>query len=134
MPPVMGAAAFLMVEYTDTPYVDVVRHAILPAVITYIALFYIVHLEAVKQNLPSLPRAMTPKPRLWALVPPLATLGVLAAIAGVLYAVFVLWFAVESNAARLGIVVLPFLVQIAVYHGFSDRQRVVMGQSVSVRV
>src|SRR3546814_8516013 len=56
MPPVMGAAAFLMVEYTDSPYVDVVRHAILPAVITYIALFYIVHLEAVKQTLPSLPR------------------------------------------------------------------------------
>src|SRR3546814_15332807 len=72
MPPVMGAAAFLMVEYTDTPYVDVVRHAILPAVITYIALFYIVHLEAVKQNLPSLPRAIAPKPRLWALLSPLA--------------------------------------------------------------
>ncbi|HEY9549989.1 MAG TPA: TRAP transporter permease, partial [Kiloniellaceae bacterium] len=118
MPPVMGAAAFLMVEYTDTPYVDVVRHAILPAVITYIALFYIVHLEAVKQNLPSLPRAMTPKPRLWALVSPLATLGVIGAIAGVLYAVFVLWLAVESNAARLGIVVLAILVQLAVYHGF----------------
>src|SRR3546814_3296699 len=81
MPPVMRAAAFLMVEYTDTPYVDVVRHAILPAVITYIVLFYIVHLEAVKQNLPSLPRAMTPKPRLWALVSPLATLGVIGAIA-----------------------------------------------------
>src|SRR3546814_10414123 len=98
MPPVMGAAAFLMVEYTDTPYVDVVRHAILPAVITYIALFYIVHLEAVKQNLPSLPRAMTPKPRLWALVSPLATLGVIGAIAGVLYAVFVLLLAVESRS------------------------------------
>src|SRR3546814_7693956 len=50
MPPVMGAAAFLMVEYTDTPYVDVVRHALLPAVITYIALFSIVQLEAVKQD------------------------------------------------------------------------------------
>src|SRR3546814_15462907 len=62
MPPVMGAAAFLMVEYTDTPYVDVVRHAILPAVLTYIALFYIVHLEAVQQHLHPLPRATHPKP------------------------------------------------------------------------
>src|SRR3546814_17778472 len=62
MSPVMGAAAFLLVEYTDTPYVDVVRHAILPAVIHYIALFYIVQLAAVKQNLPSLPRATPPTP------------------------------------------------------------------------
>src|SRR3546814_20791583 len=63
MPPVMGAAAFLMVDYTDTPYVDVVRHAILPADITYIALFYMVQLEAGKQNLPLLPPATSPQPR-----------------------------------------------------------------------
>ncbi|MGD9943781.1 MAG: TRAP transporter permease [Burkholderiaceae bacterium] len=48
MPPVMGAAAFLMVEYVGIPYADIVRHAFLPAAISYIALFYIVHLEALK--------------------------------------------------------------------------------------
>ncbi len=48
MPPVMGAAAFLMVEYIGIPYTEVIRHAFLPAVISYIALLYIVHLEAVK--------------------------------------------------------------------------------------
>jgi TRAP transporter 4TM/12TM fusion protein len=48
MPPVMGAAAFLMVEYVGIPYSDVVKHAFIPAVISYIALFYIVHLEALK--------------------------------------------------------------------------------------
>ncbi len=48
MPPVMGAAAFLMVEYVGIPYSDIVRHAILPATLSYIGLFYIVHLEAVK--------------------------------------------------------------------------------------
>jgi TRAP transporter 4TM/12TM fusion protein len=48
MPPVMGAAAFLMVEYVGIPYSDIVRHAFIPAVISYIALFYIVHLEALK--------------------------------------------------------------------------------------
>src|SRR5688572_16611298 len=48
MPPVMGAAAFLMVEYVGIPYTDIVKHAFLPAVISYIALFYIVHLEALK--------------------------------------------------------------------------------------
>ncbi|WP_075995927.1 TRAP transporter permease [Salaquimonas pukyongi] len=50
MPPVMGAAAFLMVEYTNTPYLKVMQYAILPALISYIALVYIVHLEALKNN------------------------------------------------------------------------------------
>jgi TRAP transporter 4TM/12TM fusion protein len=48
MPPVMGAAAFLMVEYVGIPYSDIVKHAILPATLSYIGLFYIVHLEALK--------------------------------------------------------------------------------------
>ncbi|WP_295316485.1 TRAP transporter permease [Roseobacter sp.] len=54
MPPVMGAAAFLMVEYVGISYVEVITHAFLPASISYIALVYIVHLEAVKQNMPTL--------------------------------------------------------------------------------
>ncbi|MFR9721118.1 TRAP transporter permease [Aeromonas diversa] len=48
MPPVMGAAAFLMVEYVGVPYVEIIKHAFLPAAISYIALLYIVHLEALK--------------------------------------------------------------------------------------
>jgi TRAP transporter 4TM/12TM fusion protein len=48
MPPVMGAAAFLMVEYVGIPYSEIVKHALLPALLSYIGLFYIVHLEAVK--------------------------------------------------------------------------------------
>ena len=56
MPPVMGAAAFLMVEYVGIPYTQVIKHAFLPAIISYIALFYIVHLEALKADLKGLPR------------------------------------------------------------------------------
>ncbi|MDX9766489.1 MAG: TRAP transporter permease [Ectothiorhodospiraceae bacterium] len=51
MPPVMGAAAFLMAEYTAVPYVEVIKHAFLPAVIAYLALLYIVHLEALKADM-----------------------------------------------------------------------------------
>ncbi|HLT05557.1 MAG TPA: TRAP transporter permease, partial [Pseudomonas sp.] len=51
MPPVMGAAAFLMVEYVGMPYVEIIKHAFLPAAISYIALLYIVHLEALKQGM-----------------------------------------------------------------------------------
>lgn len=54
MPPVMGAAAFLMVEYVGISYVELITHAFLPATISYIALVYIVHLEAVKRNMPVL--------------------------------------------------------------------------------
>ncbi|NDR55756.1 TRAP transporter permease [Aliiruegeria sabulilitoris] len=53
-PPVMGAAAFLMVEYVNIPYIDVVKHAFLPAIISYIALLYIVHLESLKLGLQGL--------------------------------------------------------------------------------
>lgn len=55
-PPIMGAAAFLMVEYVNIPYIEVIQHAILPALISYIALIYIVHLEAVKSGFTGLPR------------------------------------------------------------------------------
>ncbi|MEM7743293.1 MAG: TRAP transporter permease [Pseudomonadota bacterium] len=53
-PPVMGAAAFLMVEYVNIPYIEVIKHAFLPAVISYIALLYIVHLESLKMGLQGL--------------------------------------------------------------------------------
>ena len=59
MPPVMGAAAFLMVEYVGIPYTDVVKHAFLPAIISYIALVYIVHLEALKADMKGLPKPVT---------------------------------------------------------------------------
>ncbi|MEP0074093.1 MAG: TRAP transporter permease [Marinomonas sp.] len=56
MPPVMGAAAFLMVEYVGISYLDVIKHAFLPALISYIGLVYIVHLEALKANMQGIPR------------------------------------------------------------------------------
>ncbi len=62
MPPVMGAAAFLMIEYVNMPYNELIKHAFLPAVISYIALVYIVHLEACKLNLRGLPRTDPPNP------------------------------------------------------------------------
>ena len=54
MPPVMGAAAFLMVEFIGISYLQVITHAFIPAVISYIALVYIVHLEALKKGMPAL--------------------------------------------------------------------------------
>jgi TRAP transporter 4TM/12TM fusion protein len=85
MPPVMGAAAFLMVEYVGIPYFDVVRHAFLPAVISYIALVYIVHLEACKAGMEGLPRAYTPKPIVQRLIGIAFTIAVICAVSFAVY-------------------------------------------------
>ena len=56
MPPVMGAAAFLMTEFVGIGYLEVVRHAFLPAAASYVALLYIVHLEAARAGIEGFPR------------------------------------------------------------------------------
>ena len=63
MPPVMGAAAFIMAEFTNLPYLDVVKAAFIPAILSYLALFYIVHLEALKLGLEGTPRSELPSRR-----------------------------------------------------------------------
>tara|TARA_R110002167_G_scaffold359939_1_gene577030 strand:- start:52116 stop:54860 length:2745 start_codon:yes stop_codon:yes gene_type:complete len=85
MPPVMGAAAFLMVEYVGIPYFDVVKNAFLPAVISYIALVYIVHLEALKAGMEGLPRAYTPKPIVQRLIGIAFTIAAISAISFAVY-------------------------------------------------
>ena len=60
MPPIMGAAAFVMAELLGISYFQVVTHAILPAIISYIALFYISHLESVKLGIQGLPEKDIP--------------------------------------------------------------------------
>jgi len=85
MPPVMGAAAFLMVEYVGIPYFDVVKHAFLPALISYIALVYIVHLEAAKAGMEGLPRAYQPGPIMRRLVGFVFGVLVLCAISFAVY-------------------------------------------------
>jgi len=51
MPPVMGAAAFVMAEFTDTPYLTVCKHALLPAILYYLSVFMAIHFEALRTNL-----------------------------------------------------------------------------------
>ncbi|WP_417227830.1 TRAP transporter permease [Amphritea sp.] len=85
MPPVMGAAAFLMVEYVGISYVEVITHAFLPALISYIALVYIVHLEALKLDMQGLPRRGAIKPWHLRVIGLLTGFMVTAALAAVVY-------------------------------------------------
>ena len=61
MPPIMGAAAFIIAEYCNLSYFEVVRAAIIPALISYIALIYITHLEACKLGLDGVPKEELPR-------------------------------------------------------------------------
>ena len=61
MPPVMGAAAFVMASFIGVTYFEIVKHAFLPAIISYIALFYISHLEALKLGLKGIDEKDLPK-------------------------------------------------------------------------
>ncbi|MCX7780585.1 MAG: TRAP transporter permease [Negativicutes bacterium] len=61
MPPVMGAAAFLMAEFVGIPYIEVVKAAVIPAVLYYAGIWIGVHLEARKHGLKGIPRHELPK-------------------------------------------------------------------------
>jgi TRAP transporter 4TM/12TM fusion protein len=61
MPPIMGAAAFVMAEFLGVSYLTVAGYALLPALLYYLAVFLAVHFEARKQGLRGLPRADLPR-------------------------------------------------------------------------
>lgn len=60
MPPIMGAAAFIMATFINVPYSQLIIYAIVPAVLTYLGLLFVVHLEALKLGLKGLPRSELP--------------------------------------------------------------------------
>ena len=74
MPPIMGAAAFLMAEMVGVPYADIIVRAILPAFLYFLGIFLGVHFKAKKLGLKGLPREELPKwgkllPKIYLLVP-----------------------------------------------------------------
>ena len=119
MPPVMGAAAFLMVEYVGIPYSQVIRHAVLPALISYIALFYIVHLEAMKSDIRGIPRAtIAPwQRRLLSFVMTVSGLIVLAAV--VYYGLG--WIKAVAGGASIAVISVLMLVAYVGLIAFSAR-------------
>lgn len=66
MPPVMGAVAFIMAETINVPYVEIVKAAIIPAILYFFTVFWTVHLEAARKGLDGLPKSECPDP--WAAV------------------------------------------------------------------
>jgi TRAP transporter 4TM/12TM fusion protein len=60
MPPVMGAAAFVMAEYLRIPYLAICKAALLPAILYYLSIFSIVHFYSLKMNIQGLPKTEIP--------------------------------------------------------------------------
>ena len=61
MPPIMGAAAFVMVEFLNLPYVEIAKAAAIPAILYFTGVFLMVHFEALREGLTGLPRQSLPK-------------------------------------------------------------------------
>ncbi|MEW6671382.1 MAG: TRAP transporter permease [Thermodesulfobacteriota bacterium] len=60
MPPVMGAAAFVISEFTGIPYIQLCKHALIPALLYYLALFMAIHFEATRTGLYGIPKEERP--------------------------------------------------------------------------
>ncbi len=116
MPPVMGAAAFLMVEYVGISYLQVIKHAFLPAVVSYIALLYLVHLEAVRNDMPSLPKRVQHPARVALLRSGLVTLSIVILAGAIYYAInFVKWLLPAISAPVLLLALLAAYVLLIWY-------------------
>ncbi|MZR31615.1 TRAP transporter permease [Sneathiella litorea] len=115
MPPVMGAAAFLMVEYVDISYFEVVKHAFVPAIISYIALVYIVHLEAMKLNMQGLDRGGDVKPMKLALLSFGITLATILILGGGIYYLSELFNLLDNSLNRLIAILILILLQVGIF-------------------
>jgi TRAP transporter 4TM/12TM fusion protein len=118
MPPIMGAAAFIIAEYVNVPYVTVVKAAAIPAFVSYFGLFCISHLEASKLGIKGLPKedlpsfAITLKNGVHYLVP----LGML------LYELVILRHSPELAAFRAILVLLAVIFYQEIRKAFGQRQ------------
>jgi TRAP transporter 4TM/12TM fusion protein len=142
MPPVMGAVAFIMAETLGIPYVEVVKAALIPAVLYFGAAFWSVHLEAGRKGLHGLPRDQLPDVaatlRLrWFLVMPLAVLVYL------LFAGFTPLFAGSVGLALTAVVILasaigagigPIALRVAFWVGVAALASTFLSYGVGVLV
>jgi TRAP transporter 4TM/12TM fusion protein len=125
MPPIMGAAAFIIAEYCGMDYLQVVKAAFVPAVVSYLALLYITHLEASKLGLKPMPRAEIPR-----LGPVLRSGFHFLLPLGLLISLLVYWRKTPEYSAFWAIVALAAIVPVrnlavAVLRGESRREALV---------
>ncbi|NYI95465.1 TRAP transporter 4TM/12TM fusion protein [Streptomonospora nanhaiensis] len=122
-PPVMGAAAFIMIEFTGVPYLQIMQAAIVPAALFFIAQFVVVHYDAKKLGIRGVPRELLPNVRML-----MATKGYLLVPIIGLFVLLSLGFspirsAMGAIALTVGVNLLAQLVALALrrWRGMDDR-------------
>ena len=136
MPPIMGAAAFLMAEMTGNPYSYILVRAILPAALYFTGIFLMVHFKAKKMGLKGLPKEDLPKaneilPKLYLIVPLVILVYMIingktmatAAVYATFYTITVCMINREPSKAKKGIItlsMLPLLVLTFLEENFSN--------------
>ncbi len=123
MPPVMGAAAFIMADFLGIPYARLIVYAAVPAVLSYIALFYVVHLEALKLDIKSLPRVELPRflPTL------LSGLHYLVPVLYLLYSLIVIRLTPERSALNAMLLLIVLIVAQEVWRSVRRREGAASG-------
>ena len=122
-PPVMGAVAFLMTEYVGISYLEVVKTAIIPAAISYVALVYIVHLEALKSGMTGTSRMHPMKFILGAIfiiAVSVIIAGVLLFLCGAVVNLLSSLFGGMSTWIALGLLLLVYLFAVRIAAGEPD--------------
>lgn len=120
MPPVMGAAAFIMANFIGMPYSQIVIHALVPALLTYLGLMFVVHIEAVKLGLKGTPRSELPP--FWRTF--FGGLHYLGVVLFLLYELMVVRLTPERSALYatfllMGVIILQSIwIKLRAYEGF----------------
>lgn len=123
MPPVMGAAAFIMADYLGIPYHELIIYALVPALLSYIGLFYMVHLEARKLGLEPLPKSELPP--FWPTF--LSGIHFLVPIGYLFYALVIKQQTPEFSAFYATLILIGILVIKEIWQGLVLEQSVWLG-------
>ncbi|MEH6652099.1 MAG: TRAP transporter fused permease subunit [Motiliproteus sp.] len=135
MPPIMGAAAFVMAEFMGISYLEVMKIALVPALLYFVAVFFAIHFEAKRANLAGLPKDTLPelgkvlRERGHQIIPLLVIIGVLimgfsAPYAGLLGIVSVFPVAMLRKSTRSNVTFANFID--AVTSGIRNSLQVIM--------
>ncbi|KKL98904.1 hypothetical protein LCGC14_1819770, partial [marine sediment metagenome] len=130
MPPIMGAAAFIIAEYVNVPYIEVVRAAAIPAFASYFGLFCITHLEASKLGIKGLAKEDIPV----FMQTLIGGIHYLIPLAVLLYELVVVRHSPEMAAYRAIVVLFGVIFFQEIKRAIKDRMGVVTGIKKSVRL
>lgn len=130
MPPIMGAAAFIMASFINMPYSELILHAFVPAVLTYVGLLFVVHLEALKLGLSGIQRSELP--RFWSTF--VRGVHYLIPVAFLLYELMWVKLTPERSALNATFLLMALILVQEVVRGLRARRGLFAGLREGIRL